>query len=111
MLERAADMSGRGRAILQATIRARSGELSGSRGEPLLAWINVRPSLMAARDDDAILAECERGEFVAEHIFRNALGEDLPRGVKQVIAEVYQGITEEHAKIRTLRERLSDEGR
>jgi uncharacterized protein (TIGR02284 family) len=104
-LERAASGSGQRRAVLEATIRGLGGEPSAPapRGdERVRAWNDVAASI-AGKDDDAILGECERGEFVAEHIFREALEKALPLRPKKLVEMLYQEIGEEHARIRALR--------
>jgi uncharacterized protein (TIGR02284 family) len=54
-------------------------------------------------DEHAVLAECERGEDVAKSAYEAALREDLPPDVKAIVHRQYQGVKENHDRIRGLR--------
>jgi uncharacterized protein (TIGR02284 family) len=58
-------------------------------------------------DDYAVLAECERGEDVAKRVYAEALLEDLPRGVKELVQHQYQGVKANHNRIRSLRDQAA----
>ena len=68
------------------------------------AWINLKAAL-TSKDNAAVLNECERGEEYATTAYQTALkAQDLPANLKSVIEKQYQGVTEAHNKIKSLRE-------
>jgi uncharacterized protein (TIGR02284 family) len=54
-------------------------------------------------DEHAVLAECERGEDAAKSAYQAALEEDLPPDVKAIVQRQYEGVKENHDRIRDLR--------
>lgn len=67
-------------------------------------WVKVR-SAVAARDEVAILEECERGEDVAKARYRGALeDETLPADIRGVVQRQYDGVLRNHDQIRALRD-------
>ena len=66
------------------------------------AWTNVKSSV-TGMDDHAVLAECERGEDVAKRAYEEALLEDLPSDVKELVHHQYEGVKANHNRIRNLR--------
>ena len=89
---------------LQAEVRqlggdpAQSGSVSGSlhRG-----WINIK-SMVTGKSDDAIIAECERGEDVAISVYQQVLRQTLPPSVLPVVKHQFTQIKETHDRIRDL---------
>ena len=79
----------------------KSGSLAGAlhRG-----WVNLKASL-SGRPDLALLEECERGESVARTRYREALEKDLPGDIRLVVQRQYDGVVQNHAQIRDLRDR------
>lgn len=76
-------------------------------------WVKLR-SAVAARDEVAILEECERGEDVAKARYRDALEDGtLPADVRTVVQHQYDGVLRNHDQIRALRDqyRASTPGR
>ncbi|HVG38251.1 MAG TPA: PA2169 family four-helix-bundle protein [Pyrinomonadaceae bacterium] len=71
-------------------------------------WINIK-SAVTGEDENAVLAECERGEDSAVSNYRDALQESLPANVKSVVERQYTQIKEAHDKIRNL-ERVTEAG-
>ena len=68
------------------------------------AWIDLKAAL-TSKDNKAVLNECERGEDYAKKAYQTALkAQDLPANVKSVIEKQYQGVTEAHDKIKSLRD-------
>lgn len=59
---------------------------------------------LTSGDDYAILAECERGEDHAVEMFKEALGQDLPSDVCDVVKSQCVRILEAHDKVRDLRD-------
>jgi hypothetical protein len=54
-------------------------------------------------NEHAVLAECERGEDTAKHAYEAALKQDLPMDVRTIIERQYQGVKENHDRVRNLR--------
>ena len=54
-------------------------------------------------DDHAVLEECERGEVAAKNAYEAALKKDLPPDIRTVIERQYQGVKENHDRVRDLR--------
>jgi uncharacterized protein (TIGR02284 family) len=67
-------------------------------------WLALRSSITGF-DDHAMLEECERGEDVAVHRYRQALDKDLPPEVRGLVARQYEGVQRNHDQIRALRDR------
>jgi uncharacterized protein (TIGR02284 family) len=66
-------------------------------------WVDVK-SAVGTRTDHAILADCEKGEDVAKKRYSDALEKDLPADVRMVVERQYQGVVENHDRIRDLRD-------
>jgi uncharacterized protein (TIGR02284 family) len=93
-------------AQLQAHVR----ELGGTpedRGTALGAvhrgWVAVKTSLVTY-DDRAVLDECERGEDAAMESYEEALEQNLPARIYNLVELQYQGVKQNHAEIRRLRD-------
>ena len=98
LIERAA-------AELQAEVRRLGGdpEQTGSVAASLhRGWINLK-SAVTGKDDDAIIAECERGEDVAVNNYEDALGKDLPAHVRALVERQYQGTLQNRDRVRALK--------
>lgn len=67
-------------------------------------WIQVRTT-MGDHDDQAILEECERGEDSAVGAYREALLEDLPSNMRDVVVNQAAEIKSSHDRIKALRDR------
>lgn len=66
-------------------------------------WVSARATL-AANDDVAMLAECERGEDAAVERYREALQQPLPAAVRSIVEQQFAGVKRNHDEIRRLRE-------
>ena len=66
-------------------------------------WVAVR-SKLAGYTDLALLEECKRGEDVAMEHYRSALSESLPGGVVLLVQSQYEGVQQNHALMRGLRD-------
>lgn len=67
-------------------------------------WTAIRTA-MVGQDDESILKECERGEDVAVHNYRNALANILPEDVLLVVQRQFKGVMRNHDQIKALRDR------
>ena len=67
------------------------------------AWINVK-SAVINRDRHAILAEAERGEDVAVSAYKDAMKENLPAPIKEIVSRQSAEVKRAHDEIRSLRD-------
>lgn len=106
-LKRAQDCA-RGAVQLQALVARHGGkpEDGGSiAGAVHRGWVTLKATV-SARDDLAILEECERGEDVAKAKYRTALEDDsLSPEVRNEVQHQYDGVIRNHDQIRDLRDR------
>jgi hypothetical protein len=58
-------------------------------------------------DDDAVLAECERGEDIARKTYEDALNKGLPADVRSMVERQYQGVRHHQDRVRQLRGAVS----
>jgi uncharacterized protein (TIGR02284 family) len=67
-------------------------------------WINLKAAI-TAKDEHAILAECERGEDSAVAEYREALGHsEMPAELHGMIARQAASVQEAHDRVRDLRD-------
>jgi uncharacterized protein (TIGR02284 family) len=64
-------------------------------------WMNIK-SLVTGNDDNAIIAEAERGEDAAKAAYAKALKEDLPAGVRTLIQSQADIVKLAHDEVRAL---------
>ena len=65
-------------------------------------WIDLK-SAVTGKDDNAILAECERGEDSAVRNYKDALADaGLTADVRTVVERQYAAVQEAHDRIRSL---------
>jgi uncharacterized protein (TIGR02284 family) len=65
-------------------------------------WINMK-SAVTGEDENAVLAECERGEDSAVSNYKDALADaNLPADVRAIVERQYAGVQEAHDRIRNL---------
>ena len=105
MFNHAAARCAEGAAELQAKVRALGGnpdESGSTSGSLHRAWLNIK-STITGMDDHAVLAECEKGEDAAKKAYQNALAKDLPADVRSMVERQYQGVRENHDRVRDLR--------
>jgi uncharacterized protein (TIGR02284 family) len=103
--EQTAQRCAEGAAELQTKVRSLGGdpEKSGSAtGAAHRGWVNLR-STITGMDDVAVLAEAERGEDSAKRVYEKALKKDLPTDVRAIVERQYQGVTENHDRVRDMR--------
>lgn len=95
----------RASAELSAEVRQLGGdpEKTGSvAGAVHRGWINIK-SVVTGKDDDAILAECERGEDVAVKSYESALEKNLPAPVRSIVDQQYRGAVANRDAMRALK--------
>jgi uncharacterized protein (TIGR02284 family) len=105
VFEAAARRCAEGAAELKAKVRSLGGdpETSGSvTGSLHRGWVNVK-SVITGKDEAAVLAECERGEDSAKRSYEDALKKDLPADVRSMVERQYQGVKQNHDRVRELR--------
>lgn len=65
-------------------------------------WIDLK-SAVTGHDDNAIVAECERGEDSAVRNYKDALADaSLPADVRMVVERQYAAVQEAHDRVRSL---------
>lgn len=105
VFEEAAGRCAQGAEELKSKVRELGGnpETSGSvSGSLHRGWVNIK-STITGMDDAAVLAECERGEDVAKKSYENALKKDLPADVRSMVQRQYEGVKQNHDRVRDLR--------
>jgi len=105
MFNEASRRCAEGATELQAKVRALGGnpDKSGSTsGSVHRAWINIK-STITGKDDHAVLAECEKSEDVAKKAYQDVLAKDLPADIRSMVERQYQGVKENHDRVRDLR--------
>jgi uncharacterized protein (TIGR02284 family) len=104
-----ADDCSRGARELQDLVQRLGGkpERGGSvTGALHRGWTDVK-SAVAGRTEYDILADCEKGEDVAKKHYHDALEKDLPADVRIVIEQQFQGVMQNHDRIRDLRDQFA----
>ncbi|MDQ1612216.1 MAG: hypothetical protein QOG00_2147 [Pyrinomonadaceae bacterium] len=72
-------------------------------------WINIK-SAVTGEDENAVLAECERGEDSAVSNYKDALADaNLPADVRTIVERQYAQVQEAHDRVRNL-ERATETG-
>ncbi|MFM0299483.1 PA2169 family four-helix-bundle protein [Paraburkholderia sediminicola] len=107
-LTRAEDCT-RGARELQDAVQALGGkpETGGSVSGALhRGWVDVK-SAVTDRSDREILAECEKGEDVAKKRYHDALEKELPADVRAIVERQYQGVLQNHDRVRDLRDQYA----
>ncbi|HZZ01385.1 PA2169 family four-helix-bundle protein [Paraburkholderia sp.] len=69
-------------------------------------WVDVK-SAVTNRSDHEILAECEKGEDVAKKRYHDALEKELPADVRAIVERQYQGVLQNHDRVRDLRDQYA----
>jgi uncharacterized protein (TIGR02284 family) len=68
------------------------------------AWVDIKAAI-TGKDEQAVLEECERGEDVAKKTYEKALVKGLPNDIRSIVQRQYQGVVENHDRVRDLRNR------
>jgi uncharacterized protein (TIGR02284 family) len=64
-------------------------------------WINLKAAI-TGKNDEAIIAECERGENAAVERYEKALDNDLPTDIRLLVDKQYRGTLQNRDRIREL---------
>jgi uncharacterized protein (TIGR02284 family) len=87
-------------------IRKMGGDVEGGgsvSGAVHRGWVEVKAAL-TGHDTAAILAETERGEDYAKKVYKEALEQDLPADLRELIERQYRGVIANHDEVRDLRD-------
>jgi len=68
-------------------------------------WVRVKEAF-GGDSDLSMLEECERGEDAALARYRDALKENLPEPVADLVRRQYEGVKRNHERVRTLRDQF-----
>ncbi|MBI3951100.1 MAG: PA2169 family four-helix-bundle protein [Acidobacteria bacterium] len=91
-------------ADLQAEVRRLGGDpekMGSVAGALHRGWINIK-SAVTGQDEEAVIAEAERGEDAAVKNYQEALNKDLPADLRVLIERQYMQIKEAHDRVRAL---------
>ncbi len=66
------------------------------------AWVDIKAAI-TGKDEQGVLEECERGEDVAKKTYEKALAKGLPDDIRSIVQRQYQGVVENHDRVRDLR--------
>ena len=103
----AAQRCAEGAKELQEQVRLLGGdpdEHSSVAGTLHRAWVDIKAAI-TGKDEQAVLEECERGEDVAKKTYEKAIAKGLPDNIRSVVQRQYQGVVENHDRVRDLRNR------
>lgn len=90
---------------LQQAVRTLGGEpetTSSFAGALHRGWIDIK-AVITRRDEEAILNECERGEDSAVKVYQDALNQNLPANIREVISRQAADVKAAHDRVRSLR--------
>ena len=104
-LERAESCRQGATELQQAVVRCggKPDEHSSASGTLHRGWLSLKGVLTDDRDQ-AALNECERGEDAALARYRDALKQDLPSDIAEIVHRQYEGVKRNHDQIRSLRD-------
>jgi uncharacterized protein (TIGR02284 family) len=66
-------------------------------------WIDLKAAL-TSKDNYAVLAEAERGEDAAKKAYREALAEELPKPITEILSRQAVEIQRAHDEVKALRD-------
>ena len=72
-------------------------------------WVDIKSAILG-KNQESILSECERGEDVALHAYRQALAKDLPSPIRLVVERQYAGVQKNHDEVKALRDQAKVRG-
>lgn len=89
-------------AELQGEVRSLGGdpEQTGSTAAAIhRGWMDIK-SAITGKDDEAIVAECERGEDSAVKNYEEALKKTLPANIRATVERQFQEVKRSHDQVR-----------
>ncbi len=90
----------------QVAIRGGTPEATGSAaGVAHRVWLDLRTA-MSSHNDLTVLEECERAEDVARGIYGDALKQDLPADLRELVQRQFDGVKANHDRVRMMRDEL-----
>lgn len=95
---------------LKATVRRLGGdpeERGSATGALHRGWMNLKTAV-TGKDDDAIIAECERGEDAAVERYEDALNNELPPDIRLLVDKQYRGTLQNRDRVRQLRQTMDE---
>ena len=69
-------------------------------------WLNLRAAI-TGNDDEAIIAEAERGENAAVERYENALEKELPPEIRLMVDKQYRGTLQNRDRVRELHQTIT----
>ena len=90
----------------QVAIRGGTPEATGSAaGAAHRVWLDLRTA-MSNHNDLTVLEECERAEDVARGVYSDALKQDLPADLNDLVQRQLDGVKANHDRVRMMREEM-----
>jgi uncharacterized protein (TIGR02284 family) len=72
-------------------------------GKLYRAWMDVK-AVFTGHDRHAVLANCERGEDAAQSAYKDALEEEVPAYIRELLEKQKKTLRASHDKVRALRD-------
>lgn len=93
---------------LKAAVRRLGGDpedRGSATGAMHRGWMNLKAAI-TGKDDEAIVAEAERGENAAVERYEDALEKQLPSDIRQLVDRQYRGTLQNRDSIRELHQSI-----
>lgn len=90
---------------LQAMVRGLGGDPEDDTsvsGDLHRRWVDFK-TMLSGQDEKAVLTECERGEDMAKEHYAEALENELPSDVRELVQHQYANVLRNHDQIKALR--------
>jgi len=94
---------------LKAAVRRLGGDpedRGSATGAMHRGWMNLKAAI-TGNDDEAIIAECLRGENAAVERYEDALQKELPSEIRQLVDKQYRGTLQNRDRIRELQQTIT----
>lgn len=108
MFTEAANRCAQGAGELQQLVTKYGGtaETSGTAAGAIhRGWVGLKTTF-TSNDDLAVLEEAEKGEDVAKKKYAECMRNDLPEDVRQIVQRQYDGVLQNHDRVKAMRDRL-----
>ena len=80
----------------------RPGHNASVSGELHRRWVDLK-TLVSGKDEQRVLDEAERDEYLAEKNYAEALHQPLPSEIRAMVQRQYEGVLRNHQEIRAMR--------